>query len=61
MKDLGRKANVHRPLRTNPKLFPSLCRSTSTVLVSTPDGFWTEVGEEVGGDHPGQTVVILTV
>lgn len=27
---------------TKPKLFPSLCKHTSMVLVERPEGFWTE-------------------
>ncbi len=32
---------------TNPKLFPSLCKHTSMVLVMTPEGVWTESWEEI--------------
>lgn len=35
------------PLMTKPKLFPSLCKHTSMVLVRTPEGVWTKRKEEL--------------
>lgn len=38
---------TYLPLMTKPKLFPSLCKNTSMVLVMTPDGLWTTIKEKI--------------